>query len=338
MKELSILLVRRDNIGDLLCTTPLIDGLRKRYPRAFLAVLASSYNAEVLDGNPQVDRVFIFPKKHEEKSIHYFFSKLWKRWLLVEEIKKYCFDYVILANGGWRYGRRLGGKQTIGFRERKRSEHQQPSILLPLEKETQEEHEVLKMARLGALLGVQEATGPLHIFPQKEECERQQKRLLQLGWDPSLHTIGLHISSRRPEQRWPKEFFVTLARELMKKSKNQIFLFWSPGNSNNRMHPGDDEKAMWILEQLKGKYIFPCPTKKLRELIASLSLVDQIICSDGGAMHVAAALQKPILCFFGTSDLSQWHPWRVPYEVLQPVSKNVADIRVEDVLEKLSNL
>jgi len=55
-----ILVVRRDNIGDLVCTTPLLHGLRKKYPEAYIAVLASSYNVQVLDRNPDVDEVFVF--------------------------------------------------------------------------------------------------------------------------------------------------------------------------------------------------------------------------------------------------------------------------------------
>jgi ADP-heptose:LPS heptosyltransferase len=330
---LRILIIRRDNIGDLLCTTPLLHGLRKKYPEAFIAVLASSYNAEVLHGNPDVDTVFIFPKRHEKKSAAYFFSRLWKRWLLVREIRKSHFDHIILANGGWRYARRLGGKQTIGFREHHQPNHCQPDVIVPLEHEGKEDHEVSKMARLGAVLGVTEAMGPLHLFPDQEELHRQHKRLLKLGWDPSRPTVALHLSSRQPHQRWPKESFVALAQELSQKKSMQLFLFWSPGENDNRMHPGDDEKARWILKQLEHDPIFPCPTKNLRELIAAVSLVDQMICSDGGAMHIAAALQKPVLCFFGASNIQEWHPWNVPYQVLQPASKCVADITIEEVMK-----
>ena len=41
-QEPKILIVRRDNIGDLICTTPLISALRRRYPRAHLAALANT--------------------------------------------------------------------------------------------------------------------------------------------------------------------------------------------------------------------------------------------------------------------------------------------------------
>ena len=34
-----ILVVRRDNIGDLVCTTPLFAALRRQYPQAWLGAL-----------------------------------------------------------------------------------------------------------------------------------------------------------------------------------------------------------------------------------------------------------------------------------------------------------
>ena len=330
MKPLSILVVRRDNIGDLLCTTPLLHGLRKKYPESFIAVFASSYNEEILRGNPDVDKVFIFPKRYQKKNVGYFFSKLWKRWILIQEIRKHRFDHVVLANGGWRYAQKLHGKQSIGFREHHQPDNHQPEIVVPLENEGRDTHEVSKMARLGAALGVTDAMGPLHLFPDKEQLQHERKRLVALGWNPLRPTVALHISSRKSSQRWPKESFVALANKIVNKEKQvQLFLFWSPGKEGNQMHPGDDEKAAWI---------FPCPTKNLRELIAGVSFVDQMICSDGGAMHIAAALQKPLLSFFGASNVKEWHPWHVPHRILQPASKVVADITVEEVMRNFELL
>jgi ADP-heptose:LPS heptosyltransferase len=60
-----ILIVRRDNIGDLACTTPLIEALRERLPRAWLGALVTTYNAEVLARNPALDEIFVYEKlKH----------------------------------------------------------------------------------------------------------------------------------------------------------------------------------------------------------------------------------------------------------------------------------
>jgi ADP-heptose:LPS heptosyltransferase len=54
-----------------------------------------------------------------------------------------------------------------------------------------------------------------------------------------------------------------------------------------------------------------------------------VICSDGGAMHVAAALGKPIVCFFGNSDATLWRPWGVPYAVVAAGLTRVTEVAVE---------
>ncbi|MFI0348456.1 MAG: glycosyltransferase family 9 protein [Chthoniobacterales bacterium] len=333
-----ILVIRRDNIGDLLCTTPLIHGLRKKFPTAYLSVLASNYNAAVLEGNPDIDEVFIFLKRHQKVSGQHFLSLLWKRWKLVRKIRKCRFDYIFLANGGWRYARSLGGKKMIGFRERHQPDHRQPNVIVPIENDGRNEHEVSKMARLGAALEATASNGPTFIFPDLARVARENKRLSLLGWNREKPSIALHISSRQPHQRWTNESFVMLAKKLISKFHVQILLFWSPGKENNRMHPGDDEKAECILRELRSPLVFPCPTQELSDLAAGLSLADQMICSDGGAMHVAAALKKPIVCFFGESNVAEWHPWKVPSIVVQAPSKIVADISVEEAFEAFSEL
>ena len=57
-----VLFIRRDNIGDLICTTPAIHALRKNFPAAKIGVLVNSYNADAVAGNPDVDEVYIYEK------------------------------------------------------------------------------------------------------------------------------------------------------------------------------------------------------------------------------------------------------------------------------------
>ena len=61
------LVIRRDNIGDLVCTTPLIHALRIAYPKAQLCVLVNSYNRPVVENHPDIDTVYAYTKaKHRE--------------------------------------------------------------------------------------------------------------------------------------------------------------------------------------------------------------------------------------------------------------------------------
>ena len=332
---LRILLIRRDNIGDLICTTPLLHALREHLPEASISILVSSYNVEVLEENKDIDRTFIFLKRRHDNHGHHPLSVIWKRWQLKRFLRKEKFDYILLANGGWRYARKLRGKITVGFQERDRPPSQQPDITIPREAPGPvEEHEVSKLARLGAVLKIplKNSLGPTYLFPNQILVEQQRQRLLAAGWDSSKPTIGVHISARCPMRVWPEHYFVTLVKKIVAAEKAQIVLLWSPGLLNNPKHPGDDEKAASLLRSLQGLPIFAAPTTTVSQLIAVTSLLDQMICSDGGAMHVAAALQKPILSFFGASSIESWHPWKTPHIALRAPSHQVKDISVEEAL------
>ena len=55
-------------------------------------------------------------------------------------------------------------------------------------------------------------------------------------------------------------------------------------------------------------------------------------------MHIAAAMGKPVVCFFGDSDAARWRPWAVSYRLLQPESRDVADVSVEEALRAFEAL
>ena len=55
-------------------------------------------------------------------------------------------------------------------------------------------------------------------------------------------------------------------------------------------------------------------------------------------MHIAAALGKPIVCFFGDSPPFHWHPWGVPYRLLQPSTLDARDVSVADALAAFAQL
>jgi heptosyltransferase-3 len=332
------LVIRRDNIGDLILTTPLIRALRQRFPEAWIGALVNSYNARVLEANPDLDEVFVYTKaKHRGSGSA--LSAYWSTLSLIIRLRKLRIDYAILASPAasskaQMFARRINPRTIVGF-----GECADPEFRLQASP-ARDLHEVDEVFRIARLFGIDGPPPKAAVFVNEHQIAEARSHITKaLPVNGTL--VGIHISARKPKQRWPAERFVEFIGELSAQRADFAFvLFWSPGELDNPTHPGDDAKAKQILQQLDSIPIVGFPTPTLSVLFAGLAVCEQVICSDGGAMHVAAALGKPILCFFGDSDARRWHPWAVPYQLLQTQSEDVSDVSVTEVLkhfEKLQN-
>lgn len=327
------LIIRRDNIGDLVCTTPLIAALRERHPNAYIAALVNSYNREILDGNPDIDEVFAYTKaKHRGRRS--LLGVIAERIRMLGSLRRIGIDLAILAAPGFqkrslRMARWAGAKQVLGFVGHGGEgdiELGVPSVA------SAGLHEVEEVFRLAAPLGIQGDPPRSRIVPDQKlrsTIDDNIKSFFGLRRGP---IVGIHISARKPSQRWPADRFAALSKNLSNACNARILLFWSPGADSNALHPGDDVKAESIVKACGKESLLAMPTTRLADLIAAVAACDYLICADGGAMHVAAALQKPIVCMFGDSSASRWRPWGTRYELLQPDSRNVLNIEVEQVV------
>lgn len=320
--SMKILVIRRDNIGDLVCTTPMLTALRQHFPEAWIGILANAYNAEVLYDNPEVDEVFVYRKAKHRAAGEGKLGIWLETALLMLRLRLRGIDLAIVASpGGERYAHMVGARRIIG------------------DKPSQPPHEAERCcALLTPLLGLQAPAGPLTVRPRPPVAQRIQQ---ELGIEPPNPgpLLGVHISSRKATQRWSAAQFADLIQRLLQSGQiGQVLLFWSPGTEHDPQHPGDDEKAAAILAACADLPVTPVTTVALSELVAGLSLADMLFCSDGGAMHIAAGLGKPIVCMFGDSPPAQWHPWGVPHVVLQAPSQVVSAISVPEALQAITSL
>jgi heptosyltransferase III len=303
-----ILILRRDNIGDLACTTPLIAALRARWPRAWLGALVTTYNAEVLAGNPHLDAVIAYEKLKHRRGGLWSFAR--ERLAQSAELRRKKLDVVLVP---------APGEQALKMARRLR-----PSQVLASPLSFAEgRHEVERTFDLGRELGLGGQPGPMQVVPDTVAVAELRARL---GDAP---VIGLHISARRPKQHWPLDRYAALARALSQRAR--VLLLWAPGAKDDPRHPGDDEAARQVLAGASNA-IVPMPTPDLRTLIAALAACRLVVCPDGGAMHLAAALGKPVVALFGDSPVARWRPWVVPHRVVQPASRDLADLALEAVI------
>lgn len=318
---MKFLVVRRDNIGDLVLTTPVFAALKARFPGCRVEALANTYNAPILEGHPDLDAVHAYRK---DKHLDAGESRL-ANWIARARqylaLRGAAYDVAIVAAPGWRardvkLARGLSPGRVIAFAP---PGQPTPGVEAVPYEGTGGRHHVEDVFRILAPLGIE---GP---------PPRPRLGFAAPTRAPGAPVVAFQLSARKPSQRWPADRFADAVRAIHASTGARARLFWSPGAADDPRHPGDDDKAARLLASLKGVPAEAVRTTTLRALASGLAACDAFVGADGGAMHVAAALGKPVVALFGDSDATLWRPYGVPHRVLQPASRDVADIGVEAV-------
>jgi len=321
---MKILLIRRDNIGDLILTTPLIRNLVENNSNT-LDLLVNTYNKDVLVGNPHINKVHLYCKSHHRKPGQTLLGVYYQRIKTILSVRTAGYDVALLASTDKRslqWAKLSGAKRIIAIGNNSQScvTDRLPHI--------EGLHIVELLNTLAEPLGIQKTPGPLELYVSENEIKRIAEKF-NIQRDKPIY--GLQISSRKPQQRWQIEKFIELAHRLAAHEECRLVLFWSPGAEDNPEHPGDDQKAQQVIDACRDIPMTALPTTNIRELMAAMSLCDQIITSDGGALHIAAGVQKPVVAMYGNSDSHYWSPWKVPCAILDAPSENVGLLEVDTV-------
>ena len=335
--SLRILVIRRDNIGDLVCTTPLLTALRARHPDAHLAALVNSYNVGVLEGNPDLDAIHSYTKLKHRADGESWWSVLVHRYRMIAALRRASFDYVLLGKStfdhhGLALARQVRPRHIVGIPPdagQSAGGITHPVAPAPFA----QGHEVEAIMKLGAPLGVDTPPGPARVYASPARVAEWRNRFPALAQPKPW--IALHISARQSRRLWAVERFVELARALARGGAG-IVLAWAPGGSDDPRHPGDDERAARIATRVGPEVpLIPAKTASLGDLIAVLSQCRGFIGADGGAMHIAAGLALPVVALFEDmpDKIRHWHPWHVPYEIVSSGPDDVAGVTVDQVAQ-----
>ena len=105
----------------------------------------------------------------------------------------------------------------------------------------------------------------------------------------------MHILSRAeygPAKRWPIPYFAELAQRL----QQQGYAVWIIGSPKDQ-ETGDKIVALGNLSTRN-----LCGSTDLADAIALLSCASLVVSNDSGLMHIAAALDRPMLALYGSSS------------------------------------
>ncbi|MBI4546852.1 MAG: glycosyltransferase family 9 protein [Ignavibacteriae bacterium] len=323
----SILVIRQhDQLGDFLLATPVLRALRERFPNARIGVLVREYFYDVARSLPYVDEVLVF----YENSLHWTLKRASS---LVRQLRK-GWDLTVVLNTVSHsftsdfFAHLSGARYILGSGDRVFSGCTRNffyNLIAP--HNTTHRHQTERNLDIVRYIGVD--TQNLALAISLSDMERRNARLFleQRGFKSDSVAIGMHIGAGKPENRWPVQCFAQLAGVLTLKHNAQIVLFWGPYEED--------------LSRIFCEYVSVEPINightDLKTLASLLALCDAVICNDSGIMHLAAATGVPMVALFGPTDPAEWKPLGSSIAVLQPESKKVEDVKVEDVMKALEN-
>ncbi len=332
-----ILVLKRDKLGDMLLTTPLLAVLRQRLPGAAIEVLASDYNAWVLGGNPHVDRVWVYRRSRVGNGISVVGGL--QQAILGARLRFERFDVAIAAQGessprATRRARWVGAARTIAY-----VDPGEPKVSDPLAPPGAG-HERDRMIGLLAPLGIgipQEPPTPRFTPPQP--LLAQAARSLEAQGLASGRYAIIGLGARRAAKQPDKGQVLRWSTWLKREHDLDTVFMWTPGRSDNPAYPGDDEVAKPVLAEAPA-WLHPFRGP----LWPALGLVWHArvsIFPDSGLMHFAAASPGGVLGLFAQADVSpppsRWAPLGAKARWLE-APRAVGELDDEAVFARLGEL
>jgi predicted lipopolysaccharide heptosyltransferase III len=287
-----ILILRTAYVGDILMTLPVLRPLKERFPQARISFIASREGAELLKGNPYIDRIFPFdPFWFYRASIRDYFS-------FISKIRSEQFDLVIEARGDIRelllivLLLRSRFKLSYGFGGG-------AYLLTHVVPFTGMKHRIEYHLDLVRYLGCPTDVIDWRVY--LEEDEKKKIREILDTHEIKKPFISMHPGARLPLKRWSIEGYAALGDMMAKELGMTLVML----GSENEM-----ELVNKIVKNMNHKPVVLAGRLNLRELAGFLAESALFICNDSAPMHIAAAMKTPTVGIFGPSKSLETGPYR----------------------------
>lgn len=344
-----ILIVRLSALGDVVHALPLLDALRRARPDAHIGWLVEEASSSLLLGHPQIDRVWVAPRRESERLLRR--ARLaaaagpWLR--LIRELRAARYEVSIDAQCNLRsssLARLSGAARRVGFAPPFTKEQAHRLLTDPV---VAPPHKQLKVERNLELLRPFEidtrgARAQVAIPDSARAAARDARAKLGAGPIVALHP---GVSRFGAFKSWSPDRYAALARELDAARGARCVVTWGPGERDLAAAIARDAGAAATLAPETGSIL---------DLAALFECCDAVVGGDTGPVHLAAALGVPVVGLYGPKDPAIYAPWDARTgEAASTVWKRVAcspcglrrcdnvicmpAIQVEDVMAALRN-
>ncbi|MGK2962990.1 MAG: glycosyltransferase family 9 protein [Gemmatimonadaceae bacterium] len=298
----SVLVMEPWYIGDVVLATPILRAIRRRYPEARTTLLGAPHAEELLRHSGLADEVIVADLPWTAKSAKYDPRRYNLRTMrdLIAKLRQRRFDLTIDARMDLRSNLLTfltGAPRRVGYDFGGGAFLLTDAVAADPDRNHRVDDWLELMRPLEARGGSINASGSEGLEPYLavSEAERDEAaaRLRAAGISPGEPVVAVHGGAGDPRRRWPRSSFEKVAE---------------------RLAAGHGARVIWFLEPDADESAIPVATAafrtSLREMMALLTHCNLFLCNDSGPMHIADALDVPVVAVFLTGN-PVWHrPYR----------------------------
>lgn len=283
--------------------------LKQQHPDAELHVMAPAWCCALLERMPEVDKAIVMPLGHGD-------FKLATRYKLGRQLANERYDWAIVQPNSLKSALIplfAGIKKRTGWKGESRY-----GLLNDLRRNKQ--HFPLMVERYNALAYPKAQMQDNHCLPSlpwpalQIDTTNQQQALDELMLNTGRPVLSLCPGAEfGPSKRWPEQHYAEVAKQQIEQGK-QVWIFGSAKDISvaeaiRHYLPSAQQAHCHILA---GK-------TSLHQAIDLMALSKLVISNDSGLMHIAAALQRPLIGVYGSTS-PQYTP---------PLAKKVAVVHTD---------
>ena len=285
---MKILIVKLGALGDVLRTTPLLSGFRRKYPDSKITWLVDVRHRDILEGDVSIDELISYSPAAIEKLTKETYDLAIN---LDKETEALDAIMAARASGKLGFGRdkkgalcaldalsayayRLGVDDELKFRQNKKT------------------YQEISFEQAGLAF-------------QKEPYSFHLDEVSQTYADKHLTSLGVHLNSRQKPivgintgsgdrfagKRLPVASYVELARKFYCGMKATVFLLGGR----------DEIERNAEIARLADFPVVNTGSHTIRQFAAIVKNCDLIVSGDTTAMHIAIAVGVPVIAYFGST-------------------------------------
>jgi predicted lipopolysaccharide heptosyltransferase III len=300
-----LLIIRLRSLGDSILALPLVEALHAWRPELQIDVLVEARYAGVFSRHPAVHETLSLKQRREAA------MPGWSRARTCREIRRRSYSAVLNLHGGptsLLFTLASGAHTRIG--QQKYRQAWIYSDLIPSPATVWQRSDLHTVEDQLTLLRWMDLPIPAkprgRLYLDESARSRIKARLTAAGIEHSGYLL-IHPTATLASKQWKARNFAELADQLHERHGLPLIISSAPREAQVLVDIGAHAHHAHRYWSDLG----------LDDLFALIEGCRLFIGNDSGPTHATAALAKPLVVVWGSSDFCVWHPWETTYEAVR---------------------